>query len=147
MSQRTAELVDALLEWRARGGKSQATAAELLSISRKTYLLFEGGHWLPPDREKHFFAHTLAGLDPHLGETFARACGTTAAAFGLAKPAAAPPPSPAQARAVYDAAVYSAAEEADLPPKTARTLVAAVLAKLRDAGVTMGLAADFGRRG
>ena len=123
MNQRTPRLVEALLEWRARDRKSQATAAALLTISRKTYILFEAGQWLPPDREKHFFAHTLAGLDPHLGETFARACGTTAVALGLAKPGAAPPPSPAQARAAYDAAVYSAAEEADLPPKPARTLV------------------------
>jgi hypothetical protein len=146
MSQRAPKLVDALLEWRARERKSQATAAELLSIARKTYMLFEAGRWLPPERERHFFAHTLAGLDPQLGETFARTCGTTSVALGLAKPTAAPTSSPAQARAVYDAALYSAAEEAELPPKTARTLLAAVLAKLREAGVTMGQAADFGRR-
>jgi hypothetical protein len=42
--------------------------------------------------------------------------------------------------------VYSAAEEAEVPPKTARVLVAAVIAKLREAGVTMRQAEDLGRR-
>jgi DNA-binding XRE family transcriptional regulator len=146
MTKPAPKLVDALVEWRARERKSQAAVAEMLSIGRKTYMLFEDGRWLPPDREKHFFAHTLARLDPRLGEAFARACGATGEALGLAKPAVAPLPSPVQARAAYDAAVYSAAEEADVPARTARALVGAVLAKLREAGVTMGQAADLGRR-
>jgi hypothetical protein len=63
----------------------------------------------------------------------------------LPKPAAAAPGA-AQARVAYDAAVYSAAEEAEVPAKTARVLVAAVIAKLREAGVTMRQAEDLGRR-
>ena len=146
MTQRARKLVDFLLEWRARDRKSQVDAAKMLSVARKTYLFLEAGSWLPPVREQHFFAHTLASVDPQLGDAFARACGTTGEALGLPKPALTPPPGPAQARAAYDAAVYSAAEEADVPAKTARVLVAAVVARLREAGVTMGQAEDCGRR-
>jgi DNA-binding XRE family transcriptional regulator len=145
MTQRARKLVDALLEWRARDRKSQVDAAKMLSVARKTYLFLEAGSWLPPVREQHFFAHTLASVDPQLGEAFARACGTTGEALGLAKPAPAPLLAAVQARTTYDAAVYSAAEEADVPAKTARILVAAVIARLREAGVTMGQAEDCGR--
>jgi DNA-binding XRE family transcriptional regulator len=146
MTQRARKLVDALLEWRARDRKSQVDAAKMLSVARKTYLFLEAGSWLPPVREQHFFAHTLASVDPQLGEAFARACGTTGEALGLAKPAPAPLLTAVQARTTYDAAIYSAAEEADVPAKAARILVAAVIAKLCDAGVTMGQAEDCGRR-
>jgi hypothetical protein len=146
VSPRTTKLVEALVEWRARAGKSQADTAKVLSVSRRVYALFEAGRWLPPDRERHFFAHTLHGLDPRLGDAFARACGTTGEALGLPRPAVASAPGPVQARAAYDAAVYSAAEETDVPPKTARVLVAAVLAKLHEAGVTMGQAEGLVRR-
>ena len=146
VSARATKLVEVLLEWRARARLSQVEAAEVLSVSRRVYALFEAGRWLPPDRERHFFAHTLHGLDARLGDAFARACGTTGEALGLPKPALTPPPGPAQARAAYDAALYSAAEEADVPAKTARVLVAAVVARLREAGVTMGQAEDCGRR-
>jgi DNA-binding XRE family transcriptional regulator len=145
MSSGAPKLVDLLPEWRARERKTQGDVASVLSLSRKTYVFFETGRWLPSDREKHFFAHALHGLDPRLGDAFARACGTTGEALGLPKPAAAAPGA-AQARVAYDAAVYSAAEEAEVPPKTARVLVAAVIAKLREAGVTMRQAEDLGRR-
>jgi DNA-binding XRE family transcriptional regulator len=146
MTQRARKLVDALLEWRARDRKSQVDAAKMLSVARKTYSFLEAGSWLPPVREQHFFAHTFASVDPQLGEAFARACGTTGEALGLAKPASASLLTAVQARTTYDAAVYSAAEEAAVPAKAARVLVAAVLAKLRDAGVTIGQAEDCGRR-
>ncbi len=145
-SPRAARLVEALLEWRTHAGKSQVDTAKLLSISRRVYALLEVGRWLPPDRERHFFAHTLHALDPRLGAAFAHACGTTADALGLPKPAVTSAPSPAQARAAYDAAVYAAAEETEVPPKTARALVAAVVTKLHEAGVTMDQAEGLGRR-
>ena len=147
MTQRARKLVDALLEWRAHDRKSQTAAAQVLSVSRKTYALFEAGSWFPPAREQHFFAHTLGRLDPRLAEAFAHAAGTTGEALGLRRPTVVslPSPSPAQARTAYDAAVYSAAEDAEVPAKTARVLVAAVIAKLRQAGVTIRQAEDLGR--
>ncbi len=145
-SPRAARLVAALLEWRTHAGKSQVDTAKLLSISRRVYALFEAGRWLPPERERHFFAHTLHALDPRLGAAFAHACGETADAFGLPQPALTSAPSAAQARAAYDAAVYSAAEETEVPPRTARALVAAVLTKLHEAGVAIDQAEGLGRR-
>jgi transcriptional regulator with XRE-family HTH domain/uncharacterized Zn-binding protein involved in type VI secretion len=146
VNSRASKLVEALVEWRTHAGKSQADTAERLSISRRVYALFEAGRWLPPHRERHFFAHTLHALDPRLGDGFARACGTTGEALGLPKPALVSAPSPAQARAAYDAAVYSAAEETEVPPRTARALVAAALTKLHEAGVAMDQAEGLGRR-
>ncbi|HEX3344959.1 MAG TPA: helix-turn-helix transcriptional regulator, partial [Polyangiaceae bacterium] len=97
-----------LVEWRAREQWTQEDAAEFLSISARVYGLFETGRWRPSGRETHFFAHTLFGFDPALGEALARVCGTTPEALGLPAAAVAPPITDAHARAAYDAAVYAA---------------------------------------
>ncbi|HEY3816773.1 MAG TPA: hypothetical protein VGL81_06365 [Polyangiaceae bacterium] len=145
MTARTPKLVDALLEWRARDRKKQEDAAALLSIARKTYVQLELGGWLPPVRERHFFAHTLHGIEPRLGVALAHACGTTPRALGLPVETKVAAPDDRHAETVYDAAVCVASEAADLPPRTVRAIVAAVVAKLEVAGVTMGQAADLGR--
>jgi DNA-binding XRE family transcriptional regulator len=145
MSNRAPDLIDALRQWRSRDRKTQEGGARSLSISRKTYLLFESGQWLPPVRERHFFAHVLHGIDPALAAAFARVCETTPQALGLPKKTTVVLLEAGPAKAVYDAAVYSAAETADIPAKTARALVAAVVKKLAEAGITMDQAAELGR--
>jgi len=60
----------------------------------------------------------LDGFAAGLGETFARACGTTGQALGLGRAAA----------------------------RSARAIVAAVVEKLDEAGITMGQAGQLGHR-
>jgi hypothetical protein len=135
--------IDVLEAWRKRIHATQDEVAAALGISRRVYLLFETARWFPAPRERHFFVHRLHALDPEVGEACARILGGTAADFGVAPLAAAPPLDAAQARAAYDAAVYGAAEETDVPPPTARILVASVIEKLRQAGVTMEQAEEL----
>lgn len=137
MKEEMLEWIAALQTWREGVKATQDEVAAGLGISRKTYVLFESGRWFPSAREHHFFVHRLDALDPALGEAYARTMGCTSADFGVAPRGAAPSLDATQARAAYDAAVYGAAEEADVPPKTARLIVASVVAKLRHAGVTM----------
>lgn len=75
----------------------------------------------------------------------ARGLGHSPQVVAPAQQPAQPAISAKQARLAYDAALYAAAEEADLPPKVLRPIVAAILAELRDGGVTMTQAADVAK--
>ncbi|HEY3821273.1 MAG TPA: helix-turn-helix transcriptional regulator [Polyangiaceae bacterium] len=137
-----ARLMDLLVAWRTREDWTQEDAAEFLYISARVYGLFERGRWRPSAREIHFFAHTLGGFDPALGEAVACLFGMTPEALGLGRQPV-PALTDAHARAAYDASVYAAAEEARLTPTVARAFAASLLARLRASGITLDQAAQL----
>ncbi len=129
-----------LEQYRTSDGTTQDVLACALAISRKTYILLESGRWLPGPRERHHMVHTLHRFDPALAAEFAALYDTRVEDWGVA-----PAPArldPVHARHAYDAAVYAAAEKAGLPAKTFRPLVAAVLASLREAGMSLEQAVE-----
>jgi DNA-binding XRE family transcriptional regulator len=131
-----------LEEYRTSDGTTQDDLASALAISRKTYILLESGRWLPGPRERHHMVHTLHRFDPALAATFAALYDTRLEEWGVAPPVAPARLDPVHARHAYDAAVYAAAEKADLPAKTFRPVVAAVLASLREAGMSLQQAVE-----
>jgi DNA-binding XRE family transcriptional regulator len=133
-----------LEEYRTSDGTTQDVLACALAISRKTYILLESGRWLPGPRERHHMVHTLHRFDPALAAEFAALYDTRLEEWGIAPadPAAPARLDPVHARHAYDAAVYAAAEKVDLPAKTGRPFVAAVLASLREAGMSLHQAVE-----
>jgi DNA-binding XRE family transcriptional regulator len=136
-----------LEERRKAVNSTQNDMASALGISRKTYVLMESGRWLPAPRAGHHMVHVLHGFDPALAAAYAALYDNTVEDFGVAPPAPAAPPKldPQQARHAYDAAVYAAAEGEDIPAKTLRPVVAAVLAALHEAGMSLEQAAEVAR--
>ena len=134
-----------LEEYRMSDHTTQDVLAGALAISRKTYILLESGRWLPGPRERHHMVHVLHGFDPALAAAFAALYDTRLEEWGIAPAAHAAPLDARQARHAYDAAVYAAAEQADLPAKTLRPFVAAVLASLREAGMSLEQAVEVAR--
>jgi DNA-binding XRE family transcriptional regulator len=136
-----------LEEWRKSDNSTQDAMASALGISRKTYVLLESGRWVPGARQQHHMVHTLHRFDPALAVAYAALYDTEVEDWGVAPPAPAAPPKldPQHARPAYDAAVYAAAEEHDLPAQTLRPVLAAVLAALRQAGMSLEQAAEVAK--
>ena len=147
--ERLREFGSRLHDWRTDDQTTQEDLAATLGLSRRVYILLEQGRWAPRIREMHHMVHSLHKLAPSLAVSFANTVGTTPQDWGVALPAPAasgqalaPRVDARQARLAYDAAVYSAAEAADLPPRTLRPIVAAILSDLRDGGLTLEQAAE-----
>lgn len=136
-----------LEECRKAHGLTQDEMAGELDISRKTYVFLETGRWVPHPRERHHMIHTLHKLDPAAAEAYAAMYELPVSYWGIAPVAvAAPKPLDAQqARHAYTAALYDAAEEAELPANLLRPFVAAVLAALRESGMSLEQAAEVAK--
>ncbi len=137
-----------LSDHRALESMTQDEMSIFLGISRKTYILMEQGRWLPGDRQGHQMIHQLHKLDPALAVEFAKLHDTTVESFGIAPPAPAPAARRLEAqhaKSAYDAAVYDAAEQAEMPAKLLRPVIAAVLASLQEAGMPMEQAVEIAK--
>lgn len=134
-----------LEECRKALGLTQDDMAAILGISRKTYVFLETGRWLPHAREQHHMIHTLHKYAPAAAEAYAAIHERDVSEWGIAPAAPAAPLDPHQARHAYAAALYDAAEEAELPANLLRPVVAAVLAALRESGMSLEQAADVAK--
>jgi DNA-binding XRE family transcriptional regulator len=150
MSKEALRAFTALLrEWRTESGATQEQMADTLVISRKTYVLFESSRWLPPMKEQAFTLKILHALDPALAEAFLAALDATVEDFAIplaphGADAAAELPDE-QAKAAYDAAVYSTAEQFDMSPKAMRAIVTTLLEKMSASKLSMRKAAALAK--
>jgi DNA-binding XRE family transcriptional regulator len=137
----------ALQACRKKHGLTQAQMAEALSMTRKTYILFESGRWLPAIRERSHFIKLLYDRDPAAAHALVAALGTTLEdhVFVRSPEGKTAPSDAAQAKLLHDAAVYATAEQLDLSPKAVRPIAASLFARLAESGVTMEQAAALAK--
>jgi transcriptional regulator with XRE-family HTH domain len=145
-------IMRALRTFRSARGLTQEEIADVLGISRKTYLLFETTRWFPPARERGHFVKRLYDLDPGLAHTLVGILGETLedhvvvrelpASSGAAIVA---PLDPKEAKRGYDVAIYESAEELEMSPRSLRPIAANVLAKLDASGITLAQAAALAK--
>jgi len=133
-----------LREARKKSRMTQDDMATYLGMSRKTYALFESCRWVPTRQRRWHVVTKLHAVHPPAVHSLLKALGQTLDdyTFGVAaSPAEAPPTLDAkQAKLAFDAALYSTAEDAELPPKVLRSVANMLLSRLADAGVTLAQA-------
>jgi DNA-binding XRE family transcriptional regulator len=141
-----------LREYRAQARLTQGEMAEALGLSRKTYNFFETHRWLPTVKHLPHMLKSLHSMSPRLGEAFATACGSAVEDVALVLPVAAPPETqaappldPKHAKLAVEAALYAAAEQAEVSPKVMRAIAALLLGRLAEAGVGMAQAAALAK--
>ncbi|HEY2517470.1 MAG TPA: helix-turn-helix transcriptional regulator [Polyangiaceae bacterium] len=138
----------ALMVFRQQQEWTQERFAIRLGVSRRTYLNWENGYWLPPEREQLHLVMVVAEASPMAALEIAERLGLTAdrtaapallslrAAVESEKNPPPPRPTPEALRAALDGAVREEAERLNVTASAFRQSVARVLGLT--SGATLG---------
>ncbi len=120
-------------------GFKQSEMAEVLAMSRKTYVLFETARWYPPYKERAFIIRRFYLIAPSLVPVFLHAAGETLAEHTVTVKTAPPQPvaplSAAATRAAVDTAIAEVAVERDMTIGATRKIAVALVTRLAAANV------------
>jgi DNA-binding XRE family transcriptional regulator len=130
--ERALQFSQALFDARAHCKLTQAELGAHLGLTERTIHRWESGVRRPNDRELAHVVRKLHQLAPAHAARIAGTLGTTLEACGIAAPSQS-----VAHRHALEAAICAAAEELDVSPRRFRPAVAALLARLREARLTI----------